>query len=76
MSRPLASAIAALLALAGATLPAARPARAGGFLVYDVSGAATGQGSAVIAAPTEPAAVWYNPAGLSFLPGWRVSLGG
>lgn len=62
--------------LAGALLGGPGSARAGGFLVYDVSAAATGQGSAVVAGTDEPAAVWYNPAALAYLPGYRASLGG
>jgi long-chain fatty acid transport protein len=66
-------------ALAGTTLVlllAAPEARAGGFLVYDVSGAPVAKGSAVVASITDPDAVWYNPAGLSFGPAYGFSLGG
>jgi long-chain fatty acid transport protein len=57
-------------------LGASATARAGGFLVYDVSAEASAKGSAVVASTDEPAAVWYNPAALSFVPGHRLSLGG
>lgn len=76
MNTPPSAIVSVVLAALAAALAAPRPAQAGGFLVYDVSGAATAQASAVVAAPSEPATVWYNPAGMSFLPGWRVSLGG
>lgn len=62
-------------ALLGVVLLAAPQARAGGFLVYDVSGEAVARGSAVVGSVTTPDAVWYNPAGLSFGPAYGVSLG-
>lgn len=68
------AALAALVAATGVSLSPA-PARAGGFLVYDVSAAATGQASAVVAGTAEPAAVWYNPAAIASLPGVQASLG-
>jgi long-chain fatty acid transport protein len=55
---------------------AARPCLASGFLVYDVSGQALARGSAVSADVDEPAAVWFNPANLAFLPGVSASAGG
>jgi long-chain fatty acid transport protein len=63
------------LALAGAAWDA-RPARAGGFLIYDLSGEAIGRASAVSADVNEPAAVWFNPAALSYMGGASVSAGG
>jgi long-chain fatty acid transport protein len=65
---------AALLALA-ASLPA-RLCEATGFLIYDLSGAAIGRASAVSASVSEPAAVWFNPAALSFMGGASASAGG
>lgn len=64
------------LALLGATLFAAEPCRANGFLIYDLSGEALGRASAVSADVTEPAAVWFNPAGLAYLEGVNASIGG
>ncbi len=62
-------------ALATAMVLCAGPARAGGFLVYDVSGGAVAKGSAVVASETGGEAVWYNPAGLAFGKPYQVSLG-
>jgi long-chain fatty acid transport protein len=63
------------VALGAAGLPA-RPCRAGGFLIYDLSGEAIGRGSAVSAGVTEPAAVWFNPAALAYMSGQGASAGG
>jgi long-chain fatty acid transport protein len=65
--------VAGLLATAMGTV--ATPAHAGGFLIYDLSGQAIGRGSAVAADPNEPAAVWFNPAGLATMPGIGASVG-
>ena len=54
----------------------AGPARAAGFLIYDLSGEALARGSAVSANVNEPAAVWFNPAALSFSDGVHASAGG
>lgn len=51
-------------------------AHASGFLIYDLSGEALGRASAVSAGTTEPAAVWFNPAALSFMGGTSASVGG
>jgi long-chain fatty acid transport protein len=61
--------VAALVGL-GAT-----SARASGFLIYDLSGQAIGRASAVSADPNEPAAVWFNPAGLANMAGVGASAG-
>ncbi|HEX2656864.1 MAG TPA: outer membrane protein transport protein, partial [Polyangia bacterium] len=50
-------------------------AHASGFLIYDLSGQAIGRGSAVAGDPNEPAAVWFNPAGLATMPGIGASAG-
>jgi long-chain fatty acid transport protein len=50
-------------------------ARAGGYLIYDLSGEALGKASAVVASTREPAAVWFNPAALTEI-SHGVSLGG
>jgi long-chain fatty acid transport protein len=66
--------------LLGALLAVAlvAPARtyAAGFLVYDLSAEALGKASAVSASTMEPAANWFNPAQLAFMPGYGASLGG
>ncbi len=51
-------------------------ADASGFVIYDLSADALAQSSAVSASIENPMATWYNPAGLAFMPGWQVSLGG
>jgi long-chain fatty acid transport protein len=55
---------------------AARPCRASGFLIYDISGQALARASAVSADAEEPAAVWFNPANLAFMGGVSASAGG
>ena len=63
------------LVLAGSAL-AARPCRASGFLIYDISGQALARASAVSADVDEPAAVFFNPANLAFMGGVHASAGG
>jgi long-chain fatty acid transport protein len=46
---------------------------ASGFMLYDQSAEAAAMGSAVVASTREPASIWYNPAGISFLPGYQIS---
>jgi long-chain fatty acid transport protein len=65
----------AALALLLVSLSAPGPARAAGYLIYDLSGEALGKASAVVATTREPAAVWFNPAALTEM-GHGVSLGG
>jgi long-chain fatty acid transport protein len=55
---------------------AARPCRASGFLIYDISGEAIGRASAVSADIDAPSAVWFNPANLAFMGGVHASAGG
>ena len=62
-----------LLAVA---LVAPARAQAAGFLVYDLSAEALGKASAVSASTMEPAANWFNPAQLAFMPGYGATLGG
>jgi len=50
--------------------------QAGGFLLTEQSAEGVGTASAVSASTAEPAAVWYNPAALSFMPGIQASLTG
>lgn len=52
-------------------LPAA--ARASGFLLHEQSAEAVGRAGAVSASSREPAAVWFNPAALAFMPGLGAS---
>lgn len=68
--------VASALAGVAAFLGSARPSWASGFLIYDLSGQAVGRASAVIAGIDEPAAVWFNPAALSYLKGVNASAGG
>jgi long-chain fatty acid transport protein len=58
-------AVSLLITLTAAVAPGA--ARAAGFLIYDLGGEALGRASAVTADTTGPSAVWFNPAGLTFL---------
>ena len=55
---------------------AERPARASGFLIYDMSGEAIGRASAVSADINEPAAVFFNPAAMANMKGTAASAGG
>jgi long-chain fatty acid transport protein len=66
------SLVGSLLALA---FLAPAPARAAGFLIYDVSAEALGKASAVQASSMEPAANWFNPANLAFMKGYGAQLG-
>jgi len=60
-----------VLGAIGLCLP--RTALASGFVLYDQSAAALAQGSAVVGSSTEPAANWFNPAGLAFRQTWGTS---
>lgn len=51
-------------------------AQASGFSLTEQSASAVGRAGAVVASPQEPAAAWYNPAALAFLPGTNAALGG
>ena len=73
MKRTIAT-VAAGVAASVALVP--RAALASGFLIYDLSGEAIGRASAVSADTSEPAAVWFNPAQLSFQEGASASAGG
>jgi long-chain fatty acid transport protein len=53
-------------------LPSA--ARASGFLLYEQSAPAMAKGAAVVAATRDPSAAWFNPAAVTDLPAWGVSL--
>ena len=68
--------LAASLAIAALASTTPR-ARAAGYLVYDISAEALGKGSAVTASTREPAAIWFNPGALGFMPsGISASVGG
>ncbi|MDJ0763677.1 MAG: outer membrane protein transport protein [Myxococcota bacterium] len=66
--------LAALLVVTCSTL--ANRSQAAGFLIYEASAASVAKGSAVSAYIDEPAAVWFNPAAISFMPGYRFQIGG
>jgi long-chain fatty acid transport protein len=63
-------------ALAAGTALFAAPSHASGFLIYDLSGEGIGRASAVSADASEPAAGWFNPAGLAYSKGVNGSIGG
>ncbi len=52
----------------------AQAAVASGFLLYEQSAEALAKGGAVTAATREPAAVWFNPAALAFMPARGASV--
>jgi long-chain fatty acid transport protein len=51
-------------------------AQASGFALTEQSASAVGRAGAVVASPQEPAAAWYNPAALAFMPETGVAVGG
>jgi long-chain fatty acid transport protein len=51
-------------------------ARAEGFSLSEQTAGSLGMASAVSASITDPDAVWYNPAALTYMPGYQVSLTG
>jgi long-chain fatty acid transport protein len=68
------SAVALLLGLLAALLPAA-PAAASGFGLFQHGGRATGQVGAFTARASDPAALTYNPAAITRLPGLQLQAG-
>jgi long-chain fatty acid transport protein len=62
-------------ALALGALLAPGPARAGGFYIYEHSAAATGMADARTALWDDPSSLFYNPAAITQLPGFQLSLG-
>lgn len=76
-TRPRTSRVVALSlwACAGAAI-APELTRADGFSLTEQSARGLGMASAVSATIAEPAAVWYNPAALTFMPGAQASLTG
>jgi long-chain fatty acid transport protein len=55
---------------------AAPLARGSGFLIYEHNAAAQAMGGAFIAVANNPSAIFHNPAGLAWLEGTQVSVGG
>lgn len=53
-----------LLGVLALVLPCSR-ANAGGLYLFDRGARALGRGGAFVAAPDDPSALWYNPAGLA-----------
>ena len=62
-------AVALLLALSAST------AWAGGFSIYEQGARAMGRAGAFAASPSDPSAMFYNPAGLALLDGTQLYLG-
>jgi long-chain fatty acid transport protein len=63
--------------LAAAALLAFTPAaRGAGFLIYEHGAAAMAMGGAFTAVANNPSAIWHNPAGLSWVEGTQILLGG
>jgi long-chain fatty acid transport protein len=66
-----------MIVLAAAALLAFTPAaRGAGFLIYEHGAAAMAMGGAFTAVANNPSAIWHNPAGLSWVEGTQVLLGG
>lgn len=63
-----------ILALAVIALSAA-PALAGGFLIYEHNGSATGMCGARAGIADDPSSMYYNPAAITELPGLQLQLG-
>jgi long-chain fatty acid transport protein len=51
-------------------------ARGSGFLIYEHGAAAQAMGGAFVAIANNPSAIFHNPAGIAFLKGTQVSVGG
>ncbi|MGD1009282.1 MAG: outer membrane protein transport protein [Candidatus Aminicenantales bacterium] len=66
---------ATVLAMA-ALLAFAPSARGAGFLIYEHGAAAMAMGGAFTAVADNPSAIWHNPAGLAWVEGTQVMLGG
>jgi long-chain fatty acid transport protein len=50
--------------------------QAGGFSIYEQGARAMGRASAFVAMPSDPSAIFYNPAGLTLLDGTQIYVGG
>jgi long-chain fatty acid transport protein len=64
------------LCVACTAIALAPTALAGGFQLNEVGARAMGMGGAVVAQANDLSAIYFNPAGLAQLAGFRVSLGG
>jgi long-chain fatty acid transport protein len=64
-----------ILALAAFALLPVREAAAGGFLIYEHSALATGMCDARTALWDDPSSLYYNPAAITELRGYHISLG-
>ena len=69
---PLACAMAAAVAIA--LIPA--PAHAGGFALFEQGARSMGFAGAFTAQASDPTAIFHNPAGIAFLKGRQLSVGG
>ena len=50
-------------------------AQAGAFSIFEHGARAMGRASAFVAAPDDPSAIFFNPAGLAYLEGTQAYLG-
>src|SRR5512132_134585 len=66
--RQIAGLVLALLGFGGAAF-------AGGLALNENGAAATGKGTAFVAEANDPSAIFYNPAGITQLPGTQVMIG-
>jgi long-chain fatty acid transport protein len=65
-----------MILAAAALLTFAPAARGAGFLIYEHGAAAMAMGGAFTAVANNPSAIWHNPAGLSWVDGTQILLGG
>src|ERR1700730_18193285 len=66
--------LASLFALALLLCPT--PVRAAGFALFEQGGKAMGFAGAFTAQASDPSAIFHNPAGIAFLRGTQIYLGG
>jgi long-chain fatty acid transport protein len=66
---------AAVMLAAAAVTPVPRPTAADGFRNPFQGAAAIAQGNAFAAQADDPTAIFYNPAGMAWLPGIQISSG-
>lgn len=64
------------MAIALLVLPVSPVARASGYYIGEMDAVANGRALAVVARLEEPSTVFYNPAGLAFLKGFHMAVGG
>jgi long-chain fatty acid transport protein len=65
-----------LVLVAAVALAASPPAYGAGFLIYEHGAAAMAMGGAFTAVANNPTAIWHNPAGLAWVDGTQISIGG